>query len=1027
MSAKFNQEFQTRQRNRSTSSSQVRAAATATTTTTTARTTSSFSQTKPSTSSIEANRRNSNNSSLSSLKNFHSSSNSFSSFQSLSNSKIDTDDSTDSTSLIQSSLHNYRLSEKVVAEGEENNNLNSNNHDTERSEMQISRAAKRLAALTQLEGNEPSQSSSSSSATGNHDRNDWWENVLPPGQLAERLRRAQPNSSISQNQSIVEESDDGPRHSRKSILRSSAENQSPKTSQIPKRKQYSSNSLPRSGSNSLVEGFASSDHALPSSSMYLSPPSQQSSAGAHVRAGTWSSQSSSYGSYLTPSTRSSISVGEMSSSSSSNDESPSERRSPILGEDWSSMLHGFGDRGSGATSPTSITRSHTSRRRRYIGSDDGTGLGVTIRGAKGSVVDLDERLRQWNNALPFTSNADRVSSPPSNPSTNLRPFPSSRQPKSSSSSTLYDTPEHSSAEEDQYGPYHGNRRFPRTSSTRTSETVRDGVRTKTASLASAPSSRRSSITAGHQSNLQSYNPSRRVSFSKEIEVVQSNDVKKVQTIGRAHGRSISSLSEKQGMAHRPLYQTTIPNSTRPRTHASNLRAQEADVKSHAHSHLRGKRSTCYSAPTSPRVAAMHLANEAKDRSSSRLSRETTPTSSGRSTPRTRSRRNSHNEEEDADVARLAVLSSSLGAAHNQLSSARSLAIALTRQLSAPLRPFFHLTLLISISSVAFVALASFLFAGYLCTIWDDVNSRGKSLQNNVTSARKTLESRVQWTRTMLGIGASEEAIQPSTATGRNSGTKQFKESETGDSTRNVDRQASKALNTLSMPIRFFFTLPIAIAQSLIPAALNDVLTTKSTKQGNGNSHAKNTMPSSSSTSSLPSGSRRSQSSRRSSKNSFTNSDSNGFHTLPPRPPLSSLLPSIAFTIVIAFGAGLASFFANRASTPANPDTSATHPSVSASSKPSSLRSSVSSSPGSQASSNSATAAAAAASRRNGHHRFDSSSSNRANSSIPPSPHARHRSSGSNDFHVSHEHVASHPINQGRKSPFTWQEGVSAFS
>lgn len=784
--------------------------------------------------------------------------------------------------------------------------------------MPISRAAKRLAALTQLEGN------------NNEERNDWWENVLPPGQLVERLKRAQPSSSTS----IVEEADNGPRHSRKSIIRSSTEDK--------KGKQYSSNSLPRSASSTLIEEHASSP-------MYLSPPSQSLSSG-RMRAGTWSSQSSSYGSHPTPSTRSSISVGELSSSSSSNDETPSERRSPILGEDWSSMLHGFGDRSSGATSPTSITRSKTNRRRRFIGSDDGTGLGVNIRGAKGSVVDLDERLRQWNNGVPF--NAERVSS---SPSTNLRPFPSSRQ--SRTGSTLYDTPEHSSAEEDHHGPYYDNHRFPRTSSTRTSDTVRESVRSKAASLASAPSSRRSSITAGHAP--QSFSSSRRVSFSQEVEVVQSNDVKKVQTIGRAHGRSMSTLSDKHGMGQKPI---ATPQT---RTHASNLRAQEA-------MNSRGKRSTCYSAPTSPRMAALHLAGEAKERSYSKLSRETTPTSSGRSTPKTRSRKNSFNEEEDADVARLAVLSNSLGVAHTQLSSARSLAMALTRQLSAPLRPFFHLTLLVSISSVAFVALASFLFAGYMCTVWDDVNSRGKSLQNNVTSARKTLESRVQWTRKMLGVGASDEKKDP----------KQSSANEANP----ANEAGQNAPSTLTMPIRYAFALPIAVVQSFIPS----ITTTKSGKKDTHATHA---------TSSAPSGAKRSYSSRRASRN-----DGNAYHTLPPRPPLSSLLPSIAFTIVIAFGAGLASFFANRAAAPA-PAGEASHPTVSSASG----RSATS---GSQAS--------IAASRRHGHHRFESSSSttsNRMSMPVQPSSHARHRSSNS----------ISEMNPSGRKSPYSWQEGVSAFS
>lgn len=622
---------------------------------------------------------------------------------------------------------------------------------------------------------------------------------MPPGQLAERLRKAQQGST--KHTSLVDQND-AQSASRKSILRSAG-----------------------SGSGSLPHNIrANKRRASTSAAAKLGLQSIQAE-------GTWSPRSSQ-SSHPSGSTRSS--VGDLASgASSANDDDLMENRSNTVLEE--EMYANF----SGRISPTStiVSRSTSNRRPRVL-SEDASGLGMSfVRSAKHN-AELDERFRQWNAGLPFQSTKGTPAS-----TLNAHPFPSSHSTSgrlSSLASSFASTPELSSEEEDRTTavcsppPIHQTR----TSSMKSTNTV-------------------SPATQGAHKP-----PQRRVSFNQNQQVRRGDNVTYTQTIGRAQGRSLSNVGDKRSTWHSHLT-ARAAHETRQSSHGISVRSfptthPNAEVRAHAHSHVRGKRMPSYSAPTSPRTAfrSLHANQEAHSRTNTArpaLDKE-------------------KNQPEQSSVAELAILSS-LGAAQAQFASARSIAGALTRQLSAPLRPMLHLTLLVSISSMAFVALSAFLVAGYLFTVWDDVNSRRHSITQNVSSATKGLGNGVQWTRRMLSGVDVDQAQEPAS---------QDHKSSAQDVPPRAPRAHNRTAKMLMAPLRFAIGVPVAVIYNLTPKPVREVFS--STGQT-----SKQTPHS------------RSQSDPR-------------FHQMPPRPPLSSLLPSIALTVVIALGAGLASFFAERAPT-----------------------------------------------------------------------------------------------------------------
>lgn len=665
---------------------------------------------------------------------------------------------------------------------------------------------------------------SSSKSSASVSRDQWWENVLPPGQLAERLRRAQATpravarsagqlalSGSASLSSAVTGAEEGPRSSRKSILRNATPSE---------RKIWTS----------------LADYGR----------EEERPAGEHSHSVATSTRSSMGSVVSMRSDRSS----SLSGGSSGTEDSPLDGRS--LGGKEDMPIH-YGDRSNTASpiSTHSISRSRTCRRSRIMGDggDRPVGLGI---GAKDS--ELDERFRQWNSNLPFQIST-AVVAPPAHYKSRLRPFPSGISGRQSPAHILTDTPEASSAEE------HDEDSRSTASSTTTTTTMRRVTRSSSSvksveTVAAEPvftpvSNKRLSMPALGSSSSQPLlwtaqqrqhgHHSRHVSFNQDVEVSADEQPWQSHSVGRHAGRSHSLLNDTSGKRR-----TWQPQSAKPFLPLASDGLQQES----AQFSIRGKRMPCHSAPTSPRSALHSLEGDKGNKLRTELDLAPTPAN---------------------DLALL----SSLGIAQTPLSSAGNLALTLTRHLSVPLRPMLHLTMFLSISSFTFFALAGFLIAGYLITAWDDVNHRGKRIQANVGNAKRTFDSGVQWFERML-------CAEPAETEGQN-------DAASKQSTAHHRRSSSRIVTA---PIRLAFAVPVTIAYKLTPTSVSESL-------GYGGARPDGTSLPRPTPSSMGSGPPRASS---------HSPDS----SLPPRPPLSSLLPSILLTVVIALGAGLASFFAQRA-------------------------------------------------------------------------------------------------------------------
>lgn len=802
----------------------------------------------------------------------------------------------------------------------------------------------------------------------------WWENVLPPGQLAERLRRAQrgptpdtrvPTSRLSPRLAasppLLEDAEDGPRATRASILRSSV------------------------GSTARAMASEASDSVKPDSSSSRSPkrrattiqgclaPPPLTSSTAHKEQHSISSRSAS--------TRSSFSMGELTSATSSgNEDSPTGGHSPELATDQWAMRHwphgnnsSSAQSASGRSTPTGslISRSKSNRRSRVL-SDNNLGLGLSLsrENQMHSCASIDEHFRQWHESLPFeaqsngkpmtaslSSSSSASSSSSHMPRFGLRPFPRtsssnsergatrvySEEPEASSEeeSSLHERLLHNASDAHGHAASRGSdmrsHRSQRTSSLYTNGTARPnsviGSTERDSSLTdeyigiSPSSSRRGSLKLSNSGSGGGAISLRHVSFSQDIDVKQGSHTQKAQSVGRVHGRAVaSSLSQNQEAPHRrgSLKINAAASTHQPSRLPSSMlfpSSQHADpeVRLHAHSHVRGKRMPSHSAPTSPRMAFQPVQGDgqkgpSRPRPSSAMMGASSRKSDDESDPTVSSTsasavQTTSEDQRTSSSAELALLSS-LGVAQAQFASARSLASALTRQLSAPLRPMLHLTLFFSISSMAFVALTGFLLAGYLFTIWDDINNHGRNIHHNVNSARKGIHGKVTWTRRMLGMPIQEDKAS-STQTTASATENAASSAKAGNSSvpktaQNTSGASAAAFaKGASMTVwRYTFGLPVALAQSVTPSAVVDAFVDREgNNRGSGAAPARNGTK----------GRKRTASSSPSSRdNCKAKPEPSSPHQMPPRPPLSSLLPSIAFTVVIALGAGLASFFASRA-------------------------------------------------------------------------------------------------------------------
>ncbi|KAE8229686.1 hypothetical protein CF326_g5337 [Tilletia indica] len=265
----------------------------------------------------------------------------------------------------------------------------------------------------------------------------------------------------------------------------------------------------------------------------------------------------------------------------------------------------------------------------------------------------------------------------------------------------------------------------------------------------------------------------------------------------------------------------------------------------------------------------------------------------------------------------------MSVAQMQLASAGNLALTLTRQLSEPLRPMFHVALLIGISSFTLLSLIAFMSVGYGLSIWDDVSSRAGSVASNPSagvlraSARKNVEASVRWGKRMLA-GSLESAFVLGW------GSAALDESINGAASASASASASAGEGDGGEKGKSAFESGKTVPPPPPPGGPGFSRASGGRRMRTGSMpshvpwaamHAQN-VPSSSS-SSTPGGSGGTESKDKpapptsSDEYDFHSSTAEGPTTFPPRPPLTVLIPSIMLTLLIAVGASLVRMFIQR--------------------------------------------------------------------------------------------------------------------
>lgn len=271
-----------------------------------------------------------------------------------------------------------------------------------------------------------------------------------------------------------------------------------------------------------------------------------------------------------------------------------------------------------------------------------------------------------------------------------------------------------------------------------------------------------------------------------------------------------------------------------------------------------------------------------------------------------------------------ALINSLSVVETQLFSAGNLAMTLTRQLSGPLKPLFHFTLFAWISSVAFLTLTGFLIASYLLTMWDDVGNRGKRVGIAATQARRNISSTVSWGRRMLGgtptsshqFDSPAEDEAPSDGNDKTQSSSTFPPNQHQEGTKKQKDPMSSFT-----PFNWAGSAVSFVAFRLAPSSIAGLFENGSSPSSTSSSRRGSTAPPNGQRKYNPFPPNQSHYPRPSSRGLGQDLDedddvggpSSGpqFNQLPPRPPLSILIPSILLTIFLALGAGLVSFFARK--------------------------------------------------------------------------------------------------------------------
>ncbi|CAD6937607.1 unnamed protein product, partial [Tilletia caries] len=280
----------------------------------------------------------------------------------------------------------------------------------------------------------------------------------------------------------------------------------------------------------------------------------------------------------------------------------------------------------------------------------------------------------------------------------------------------------------------------------------------------------------------------------------------------------------------------------------------------------------------------------------------------------------------------------MSVAQMQLASAGNLALTLTRQLSEPLRPMFHVALLIGISSFTLLSLIAFMSVGYGLSVWDDVSRRATGVGGSGgVRARKNVEASVRWGKRMLagslesafvlgwgsaaldesingaaasgsgagsprtGMGAGEETTQGWSAAGAGS-SNPTSGSGSGSGAGFSRASGGRRMRTGSMPSHVPWGAMHAQNAPLSPGATN-----ANAGAGAGADGPKGATTATSSTSDEYAFHPATDDDPSPSSNSTSTST-----PFPPRPPLSVLIPSIMLTLMIAFGATLVRMFVQRA-------------------------------------------------------------------------------------------------------------------
>ncbi|CAO1614178.1 unnamed protein product [Sympodiomycopsis kandeliae] len=289
----------------------------------------------------------------------------------------------------------------------------------------------------------------------------------------------------------------------------------------------------------------------------------------------------------------------------------------------------------------------------------------------------------------------------------------------------------------------------------------------------------------------------------------------------------------------------------------------------------------------------------------------------------------HHGTADTDLLSDLPVLRSLNAAHDQLAKTTSQALSLSRSLftvPAPwLRPVLHFTLLWCVSGATLMALAGCLFASYMLTAWDDVSVTRREVRKQASEFGK-------WAH---GTGTGLEDHHCSSTTGISNASGQSSRRGSADSftssvsylassTHSVALDASKIVfdRLVVSPLTLATKWPVAVAKSLKPCA---VPTPAASRRNSFSERSGETSDSKESTSddsgsgndddgdggTTSGGTRRGA--RRSRGRSRSRSRGKHFRpqNLPPRPPLASLIPSMFLTIMLAVGAALVGGWAKR--------------------------------------------------------------------------------------------------------------------